>query len=73
MGLAAGFSCIFAFICIVGLVVGGLMVFFSFKLQDTHKVIAVILAVIGLILILIGLPSTILFISGVFSILSYTN
>ena len=27
----------------------------------------------GLILILIGLPSTIFFISGVFSILSYTN
>ena len=73
MALAAGFSCILAFICIVGLVVGGLMVFFSFKLQDTHKVIAVILAVIGLILILIGLPSAIFFISGVFSILSYTN
>ena len=73
MALAAGFSCILAFICIVGLVVGGLMVFFSFKFQDTHKVIAVILAVIGLILILIGLPSTIFFISGVFSILSYTN
>ena len=73
MALATGFSCVLAFICIVGLVVGGLMVFFSFKLQDTHKVIAVILAVIGLILILIGLPSTLFLISGVFSILSYTN
>ncbi len=73
MGLASGLLCILAFICIVGLVVDGLMVFFSFKLQDTHKVIAVILALIGLILILIGLPSTIFFISGVFSILSYTN
>ena len=73
MALASGFLCILAFLCIVGLVVGGLMVFFSFKLQDTHKVIAVILAVIGLILILIGLPSTLFFISGVFSILSYAN
>ena len=73
MALASGFLCILAFLCIVGLVVGGLMVFFSFKCQDTHKVIAVILAVIGLILILIGLPSALFFISGVFSILSYTN
>ena len=73
MALASGFLCILAFLCIVGLVVGGLMVFFSFKFQDTHKVIAVILAVIGLILILIGLPSTLFLISGVFSILSYTN
>ena len=73
MALASGFLCILAFLCIVGLVVGGLMVFFSFKFQDTHKVIAVILAVIGLILILIGVPSAIIFISGVFSILSYTN
>ena len=72
MALASGILCVLAFLCIVGLLVGGLMVFFSFKLQDTHKVIAVILAVIGLILILIGLPSAIFFISGIFSIFSYT-
>lgn len=73
MGLALGVSIIIVLVSIVGLVIGGLMVFFSFKIQDKNQILAAILALLGMLLILGCAFLGILFLMGAISILSYTN
>ena len=73
MGLALGFSVIIVLVSIVGLVIGGLMVFFSFKIQDKNQILAAILALLGMLLILGCALLGILFLMSAISILSYTN
>jgi hypothetical protein len=73
MGLVLGFSVIIVLVSIVGLVIGGLMVFFSFKIQDKNQILAAILALLGMLLILGCALFGILFLMSAISILSYTN
>ena len=73
MGLALGVSVYIVLVSIVGLVIGGLMVFFSFKIQDKNQILAAILALLGMLLILGCALLGILFLMSAISILSYTN